>query len=68
MSAVLGVGGGSVAVMRSLPESSSPRHPLYFLASLQVLGLVWDVKVEKQQRSFVRSFAETYLWARCVQS
>ena len=58
--------------MRLSAKSSGREYPLYFRSSfsfpLQVLGLVWDVKVEKQQRSFARSFAETYLWAKCVQS
>ena len=56
--------------MCSVPKSSG-RDTLSttsFPFPLQVLGLVWDVKVEKQQRSFARSFAETYLWAKCVQS
>ena len=67
MSAVLGVvgqrrGHACAQVVLAAAPSLLPCFPL------QVLGLVWDVKVEKQQRSFARSFAETYLWAKCVQS
>ena len=64
MSAVLGVGPASRSCV--VCPSRSRRGTLYFLPPLQVLGLVWDVKVEKHNAA--SSTSQRHLWAGCVQS